>query len=567
MKKLLSALLLLCMLALTLASCGGGKKETTPETTPPTTTPPVTSTMDPEVSEWESIATEVKEISESLRSFKFELSTLVEESNSVKCKEYMQGPDSLEKATANIDKLVYNRNKAATDALGVKISYGYGNYAWGAAAAKIQEQTNDATNPDASDMFAYSMYDLVMSCFNSSFRDLASIQGSYFDWEAEGWHPEVMSDMSFGRDKIYVMASDYFVELYRNLVILPFNMTMLDGAVAELGTILLPAGQSLRDGETLSDYLFQLVLEGKWTWDVMIAMCEKIYIDANGDGKEDVGDRMGIYMDYNGGVMAAACLYSTKIQCLSDGIGQTGELAGKLVPTYPATGDAINQVFQAVGKVINAKGSYVFTNPPDTSLTWFSQGLGLTTGPATIAEIEHESIQTMEDVFSLVPVPLITEGTTSDYNTYVSNSATLGAFNINSTKYLAMSAYIQHVTENSEEIKDEYLQTVMKFKNVDFNLGTSEMLDLVYANIQSVREMILDNVLRARKKDTIFNPAGLGDVRWHGLIKSGAYAMATGSVNGGAFLDKYEQIKGAKQKAMNELMIEWYNLPGGPASS
>jgi hypothetical protein len=313
-----------------------------------------------------------------------------------------------------------------------------------------------------------------------------------------------------------------------------------------------------------------MVLDGKWTWDVFTQVCEKIYIDKNNDGKEDAGDRMGIYLDNYGGNMASASLYSTAIKCLEDKIGApagtateiAAQLEGKLVPTYPATGDAINKVFVAIGKLMKANGSTHFSSKNNTNNTgWFNQGLGLTPGLLRLGELEHEDIQTMTDTVSVLPIPLLEAGSKDDYNTCVHNTAALGTFNINSPKFLAMSAYIQHVSENSEAVRTEYLQVVMKFKNTQFNLGTSDMLDLIYANVQSVREMILDNVLRAKKNATIFTPEGLGDPRWHGLIKGGGYTMAIGSVDGSAFLDKYETNLEAKQRGMNELMIEWYALP------
>ena len=43
--------------------------------------------------------------------------------------------------------------------------------------------------------------------------------------------------------------------------------------------------------------------------------------------------------------------------------------------------------------------------------------------------------------------------------------------------------------------------------------------------------------------------------------------MAIGSVDGSAFLDKYETNLEAKQRGMNELMIEWYALPTAAVSA
>ena len=217
---------------------------------------------------------------------------------------------------------------------------------------------------------------------------------------------------------------------------------------------------------------------------------------------------------------------------------------------------SIPQIFVKVGELMSGNGSYSFASNSKSASQKFNEGTLLFPGPATIAEMEHDDYQTMTDVFSIVPMPLVEEGTVENYNTYLHNTAMLGSFNINSTKYLAMSAYIQHCSENSAEIKEEYLQVVMKFKATDFNLGTSEMLDIIYSNIEAVREMIWDNMLRARKS-SIFNDAGAGDPRWHGIIKGSNFKIPVENT----FLDKYDTIVALKQQAMDALVEEWAALP------
>jgi hypothetical protein len=520
-----------------------------------------TTTPDPEVVKWESIATDVKAMSEANRTFIFELSDLTEGAYDTKCKEYMAGPDFTYLIKSEIDQMVFDRNKAAADALGIKkIKYVYNKGGWGNQITSAMDQVADAANPDAADLFALTMFDMNWGCFESLFRDLAAIENSYFNFDAEGWNYNIMEEMSWDRTKIFLMASDYFFETYRNMTCLPFNLDMLDASVAELGSILLPAGAELKQGEKLSDYLFQMVQDGKWTWDVVVAMCQAIYLDNDGNNAENFGDRFGMLLDHDSGMMANAILYSTNIQCLKDEV-----VNGKIVPTYPATGDELNKIFLAVGKMMNNKGAEN-AGGRDPYTAKFAEGLALFAGPSRIAELDNDVYRDMANQFSVAPMPLITAGDKDSYNTCIHNTAAVGAFNINSSKYLAMSAYLQHVTENSAEIRDEYLQTVLKYKTTDFNLGTSEMLDLIYANISSVREMIIDNVLRSRKNGTVFGPAGVGDVRWHGIIKNAGYKMCRDAATG-AFLEKYETLRALKQQAMNECIQDWYNLPSGPAAN
>ena len=126
MKKLISVLLLLAMLVLALASCGGKAKETTAaETTaaPGTTAGETTVAATTEDPKWEEIADKITIITERDRTLRIELSKHSDAEKTSKNDKYVVGPDEITPGeTPLIEEMVYERNKAACDLLGVKIS-------------------------------------------------------------------------------------------------------------------------------------------------------------------------------------------------------------------------------------------------------------------------------------------------------------------------------------------------------------------------------------------------------------------------------------------------------------
>lgn len=565
MKRLISILLVVMMLVIALASCMGktpasttAATTTTPTTTPPTTTTKPSVDVDDVVNpKWETLATDVKGMAADLRSLKFELSDVISGTYDAKNEEYMVGPDSLEGASA-IQRLIYERNKEACDTLGITIEYTKNNDNWGFAYPNIVTTCTSTEIPNAPDMYVNMMYDMVGAALGSSFRDLLSIKDSYFDFTEEGWFYDIMSDMSFSRERVYLMASDYFVDIIRNMMVLPFNLSMLDSSVQNQELVDVLAGGQYQNGDYLSDYLFDLVRDGKWTYDKLTAICEKISQEGNGgvsgDSEDDI---LGLYLDCSGGTMASGLLYSTNVVGLSDTKDANGAVT-KIV--YPATGDELHKVFKKVDTLMKASGTLAALGAGTESVEIngnidrkFAQGTLFSNGPTLLGDFENDSYQKdMQDIFSVVPLPLLEEGSVDDHNTPIHNCAMVGGINIQSQKYLAVSAFVQYSTEHpkTQEIRLEYLEIAMKYEMFEYNPGTDEMLTIIYNNIKSCREMIVDNIV-AQQGDYGWEK----QVRWHGFL------LGNGFENADNFLSEYESLRSSKQGDVDELLAKWYQLP------
>ena len=321
MKKIISVLLLLAMLALALASCGGGKGSDA-TTAKATGTEPGTAAPDTTVGEttvevttddlkWEEIAAKVGIIQEKDRTLRIELSKHSDAEKTSKNDKYVVGPDEIIPGeTPLIEQMVYERNKAAFDLLQVNVEeYIYWDYDWSKQAEQIKTvvQGNASNAPD---LFVNMISDLNMATLNGVFKDVWSIPNAYFDFEANGWMTDYMNSLSLTGDRSYILAGDYFLDVLRAMGVIPVNITMMDENAVKLAPAIIGEGETLGAGEELSARFFDYVEEGKWTWETLGKLCEAIWEDSNGDGQDSITDVLGIVTDNFGGLAHEMYIFS-----------------------------------------------------------------------------------------------------------------------------------------------------------------------------------------------------------------------------------------------------------------
>lgn len=126
-------------------------------------------------------------------------------------------------------------------------------------------------------------YDMIEVNMNDSGR-IGLITGNclmnlydlpYVNWEDE-WHFPVFTGLFTIYDALYItpLYTSVMEPLY-----LVFNKNMMN----DLGM----------------ESPYQAALDGGWTYDVMLKYVRNVYSDVNGNGKEDAGDRFGMYNLYD----------------------------------------------------------------------------------------------------------------------------------------------------------------------------------------------------------------------------------------------------------------------------
>ena len=570
MKKLNGILaLLLCLFFLVpaLASCGKKTPDATTaelttaggeqgSSTPSTTTAEATTT-----SKWETIGNAVSAYAASDRTLRIQYDMYVSSENIPQNDKYIQGPDRIiDGGTSLIEEKVYNRNREAAELLGLTLEYSHWeDLGWGKQAGRINELVG-AVTADAPDLFIDMLYDLNVAMKTSgSFKDIKSIPGSFFDFEAEGWMTDWMESLSFTRDRAYILGGDYFLELFRAMGVLPFNVDLMDANATKLAAAIIGEGDTLGTDEELSVRFFDLVEQGDWTWDGLGKLCAAMWVDTDGDGANSFEDTLGIVTDRYTGLPAALMVYSSGVQLTETYVieDEADENNGKTWVKYKNDPTILGSVFDAVSGVFSGRGAFVTNFNPGSGKNLkehyakFASDTLLFAGPIVLGALEEESFQTMESIWSVVPIPKIKAE--QEYNTMIHNIADVGAINVNTSadKTRALSAFLQFCNENSGDIREEFQQVVTKFKTTTYNQGTDRMLDIIYKHVISGRDKALE--------DTAEQTSGKSSGSWmKGLEYTGTSADVA---------SLYEANLSNKQGKLDTILTKWYELPVTPSET
>ncbi|MBP5348791.1 MAG: leucine-rich repeat protein [Clostridia bacterium] len=509
---------------------------------------------------WETVASVVNVIAEKDRSLNIACDISRNGVKTSKNDVYVAGPDSVEEGiTPAIEAMVYERNEAAKDLLGLTITYDYWAEYYGQQAEKIDVLVK-GNAADAPDLFICLVYDLNLELLNGTFKDVWSIPGSYFDFNAPGWLTDWMEGNSLTGDRAYVLGSDYFLELLRSVSVMPFNMDLMNENASKLAPIILNEGETLGAGEELTTYFFDLVEAGKWTFDVLGKLCEAIWVDVDGNGQDSIYDVLGIIADEYGGKTTVGFIYScgTPITEAYTIENESSEYYGKQWIKYADNSEdaGLNDIFDAVSKVFVGMGS-LSTNATHSSntpeapgkayhLTKFAQDELLFLGVDLLGDLEDDRIQSMTSLYSVIPCPKVSvDGT---YNTIIDNTGDAGAINVNANprKARALSAYLQYCTEHSGNIRQEYLEIVTKYRITPYNQGTDRMLNIIYEGILYGRDKAVDDLFGVIDRPN----------RWHDLMKNEHHEGDADYIT-----TRYAEVVSHKQARLDSILQTWYTLP------
>ena len=167
----------------------------------------------------------------------------------------------------------------------------------------------------------------------------------------------------------------------------------------------------------------------------------------------------------------------------------------------------------------------------------------LTAGTVVLGALEDEAFQQMTDLFTVVPLPKISED--KHYNTPIHTIGDAGAINVNSRpdQARAISAFLQYNCEHSAEIRREFLEIVMKYKTTTYNQGTDRMLDIIYDSVITGRDKMIEDCVGGDNRFIIIMRKGNCEVTSSGLAT------------------QYESAITLKQTMLNSILRTWYSLP------
>ena len=186
--------------------------------------------------------------------------------------------------SSQVEKAVFDRCDAVEKRLDLKSKW---NLIAGTGADTAFIETAEMENNNGG------KYDMIVNVSNFShslalkgvYSNLLKYEEEYFDFAHAAWPQSLLDDITVG-NKLFFVTGDISTNLIFMTSVVFFNKNL----VKDLG--INAKIETLTENECKD--LYELVEEGKWTLDTMLALCENVYKDQNNDGKKNTGDRFGL---------------------------------------------------------------------------------------------------------------------------------------------------------------------------------------------------------------------------------------------------------------------------------
>ncbi len=463
--RIISMLLILCMLVCALSACGGKNPDNAKD--PDATTETVDTS-----SKWDDVNFNGDTIIISISS---SLPTYAENAGADTSVKYIKGPNDY--TTDSVQNTVFERNRRVSDALGLNVVYELcDQYSANTPdlTLTIIENFVLADLEDSPDVISTMEYGIIRAGIKGLlYNALLTEKENYFDFTTNGWYSDFMYGNTLDESKIFLLAGDYFIDVLRYSYGIMVNLDMYDEVFASEGG---------------SESLFDLVEAGEWTYDEMKRTIQMAYVDAGTVGQYDAEDTFGA-------INHASWLVRTTFSAADLDIFETDE-NGTL--KYVTDISEIHNYVDFMLDLTRTEGFYsVITGGPNKSMDStkvFIDAKALFAFDAPLLNMEGTLIQNMDDSVGIIPYPKYTPDL--EYKSMVSDNANVGGILYNSDKFTESSAYLQMSAEESDNGKGsliyEYFDVALKYK-LSATPAQVTMLELIRAGLCSPKSLLLDN--------------------------------------------------------------------------
>ena len=343
-----------------------------------------------------------------------------------------------------VDAAVFDRNLAIEELLNVTLK----------PIVYSENTTDTSTHLAQTVMSNEDLYDLCSVHQNYTAKYLAEgyfhnfVDDDYIDWEKPWWNMEYMREMAVGNDSFYFLFGDISLMRLKSMGCVYYNKDIYDSLYGD------------------PDGLYEIVLDERWTFDLFSQMTEEAYVDLNGDGVANTGDRFGAF---------SSKLKSVEHFYYDAGISSTTKNA-----------DGIPELTMYTEKAISfAEKFYNFmqNNPGRTAAatdTFEKDNAAFCSGVYLFAPtwFRHaDEFRDMETDYGIVCMPKYDEN--DEYKTLVHDGTTVFCTPITSQKTDMIGAICEAMAfYNYKSVTPAYYEVALKSKYSRDEVS-SQMLDLI----------------------------------------------------------------------------------------
>ena len=343
-----------------------------------------------------------------------------------------------------INDAVYNRNVAVGDKLNVSFSENI--VGWNDIGPAI-------TNMVMSDEYTYDIvFDESQSCIKYPAKkqvlNLYDIPGLNF--EKPWWDACAIDTLSIG-DSLYMANGDLHLMYGESAWVLFLNKNMLDKLKLE------------------SPY--EIVKEGRWTYDKLYEMVSSAAVDLNGDGKMDSDDQYGLATHSDFSLVLLTSAGEQLISKNENNVPEFKELPEKVYDISKKVHDQffdLNYVYQAYLTKSGVETSGIVPHFMEGKSLFLSEVLG-----------HGKTLRDMDDDFGIIPSPKYDEAQES-YHTFVARSAQAMMIPITNRDLERTGVIVENLgAESYKTVRPAYYDVQLSGK-VARDKDSIEMLDIIF---------------------------------------------------------------------------------------
>ena len=497
------------------------------------------------------------------------------------CRRYLAGDlEGFEDDVSTIDSWISDRNEAALEHANVTLTYEYlpdiPMYGWGQNVNIISEEVL-SKEPGRPDMYCNFVYDMVAVSLKGAFanllsttmynddHELAGAEHNYFEFadpgyvdNGSGYMYDYMTSLTLSKDKMYCLASDYFIDMVRAFFVIPVNIALLETLEADMESDgLYNSDRAMTFDEygyektnyTIEDF-YELVYDKQWNYDTLANFAAAI--TTNEDEEQiDLRDTVGFALSSSTSMGACAMLYSTSITIIDR---EFDPIKGDFTYSYPGfyqsdagnflptTGihdelnsfcDNLSNLFKQYGVISVSSNQTLDYGATDLIAirNRFASNNVLFGGVVCLGSLEYGEYKAMNDRggtgYGIAPIPLYRASykengvtKTDKYNIQIHNIARIGAISYTTEKFAQCTAYLNYQSTHSTDILNEYYDYKLTYDVIGSRRGNSEMLKFIRENVGSAFDKTFEDALG--KFFSATDEMAMSD-QWHTKIKNAEF--------------------------------------------
>ena len=475
--RLLTLLLLVCMLPVGLLACGGGDDDES------TTKKPIEGVeVDPK---WDNV--DLSDVHLYI-GYNEVVAQDVLDTGAGNSAIYLLGPDEDGDHSRGDYKAAYERHALVCSVLGLSqgkngnLTYTQTGWAGTDDTLRIIQDYNSADMDNTPNIIIHQNYGMVrggiLGEFYNAYENDPEIT-NYFDLTHEGWYLDMMEENSLDpKNEIYMLMGDYFIDQFRFAYGVLVNTSMID--------------QILRFDNGM-DGLYDIVNAGEWTYDKFKEIASLGYTPGT-TGENLV---MGAIGDSHW--VARTFFASSGLDIFQK------DTNGNPVYIQDVTAISawLDQMLAMQREAYFEQGwneNLQLNSNKDTVAKSFINGKAVFAMNQMILSFEGSKILDMDSPASIVPTPKYipvggTNDKKTDYKALTSDHAGSGGILISSdpTQFTAASAFLQLMTEQSGEFFTQYYENGLKHRDNEAGVGHIDMLDYIHDGVCSPMSFLYDN--------------------------------------------------------------------------